>query len=396
MKDNNSVVHVLVAPSEWNYDIHYRRRRLAEYLLKQSTTQKIVWIYPGNTLSHIITRELDNGIIEVAAPRFPWKLRHFGPFSRPLHSQLVRYISKHIAKYPTAKKVLWFTHLYFPGLVDIEAWNKVVYDCSDNWVAQWTNQSYIEAVKSRIYLKILQIAEDDIFKNSGCIFATSEFLYKKAASKTSSPVFLVENGVEFDKFYNALPGHNLKDVPRPRLGYLGAIDVRIDLALLHKLAEQHRNWSIVLIGPMRPHQSIPEDLSFLIKDNNVRWVPGINPDEVPAYIKELDIGLMPYRDLEFNKGVFALKLFEYLACGLPVVGCGLPSTEKYNRDKIYIHTASDPAQFAAACERAISWAGDRESEISRIELAKEADWQRKFDFMVGTALGNIRMDIRKY
>ena len=386
MEDKNSVVHVLVAPSEWKDDLRYRRHRLTEHLLQQSTTQGIAWVCPGIIYSHTRISELPNGVLELVFPEIIPRVGSVMYFCRPLHRWLAGYISRFLMKYPSTKKVLWFTYPAFPGLIDIQAWDTVVYDCSDYWGSPWSDRSSLQAIIQQLYLRSREQAENYILKKSGIIFTTSDFLNEKLASRTSSPVFVVENGVEFDKFYHALPAQNLEPVPRPRLGFVGGMKPKIDFLLLYEIARQYRDWSLVLIGPIERYMPAIGEFRGLVKEENVYWIPGIKPDEVPAYLKELDVGLMPYKELEYNKAVFSLKLFEYLASGLPVVGCGLPSTEKYARDKIYIHTQSEPQQFAAACKKAISWTEDKEAKLSRINLAKEADWHTKFDFMVGTVL----------
>ena len=38
-------------------------------------------------------------------------------------------------------------------------------------------------------------------------------------------------------------------MPRPRLGYAGVIDERIDLPLLDEIAAMRPEWQIVMIGP---------------------------------------------------------------------------------------------------------------------------------------------------
>ncbi len=74
-------------------------------------------------------------------------------------------------------------------------------------------------------------------------------------------------------------------------------------------------------------------------------------------------------------GVFPLKLYEYLACGLPVVGCGLPSTEGRIEEGLYVHTAGRAEAVTRACEQALKWEGYLKK---RREAAKDEDWQEKF------------------
>jgi teichuronic acid biosynthesis glycosyltransferase TuaH len=93
-------------------------------------------------------------------------------------------------------------------------------------------------------------------------------------------------------------------------------------------------------------------------------------------MNSLDVGLMPYREIEYNKAVFPLKFYEYLASGLPVVGCGLPSTERYTQKGIYVHTSNQLSDFSDACAEVLAGNDDTEA---RKEIAAEADWESKLN-----------------
>lgn len=386
MEKKDSVVYLVAAPSAWKDDLRYRRHRLTEHLLQQTSTQRVAWICPGMIRSHRRMSELPNGLFELVFPQIIPRLGSVMYFSRPIHRWLAGHVRTFLTQYPSARKVLWFTCPAFPGLIDIEGWDTVVYDCSDYWGRSWSERSSVQGAVQRLYLRSRKQAEDYILERSDVVFATSGLLKEMVGGRTRTPVLVVENGVEFDRFYRALPTQNLMSVPRPRLGFLGGIKPKIDFSLLHELAGQHRDWSLVLMGPIAGDMSAVKEFRRLVDQENVHWIPGIRPDEVPAYLKELNVGLMPYREQEYNRGVFPLKLFEYLAAGLPVVGCGLPSTEGYARDGIYIHTRAETTAFAAACEQALSWADHAEARASRISLARAADWRGKFDFMLATVM----------
>ena len=53
-------------------------------------------------------------------------------------------------------------------------------------------------------------------------------------------------------------------LPRPRLGYAGVIDERIDTTLIEHLAKSHPNWHIVMVGPVVkiPLETLPRRLEY--------------------------------------------------------------------------------------------------------------------------------------
>jgi teichuronic acid biosynthesis glycosyltransferase TuaH len=141
------------------------------------------------------------------------------------------------------------------------------------------------------------------------------------------------------------------------------------------VAQEKPEWSLVLIGPINDEFSDTPQWNQLLALTNVHYLNQKSPQEIPDYMKGLDVGLLPYADAEFNLGVFPLKLFEYLAAGLPVVGCGLPSTSDYIEDNVYYYSLVH--DFEAMCVKAIEQ-NTPVGKSRRLEMAREADWSGKF------------------
>jgi glycosyltransferase involved in cell wall biosynthesis len=184
------------------------------------------------------------------------------------------------------------------------------------------------------------------------------------------------------------------ELPAPVVGFVGHLGDRIDLRLLEAVADGGR--SLLLVGPRHPRFEL-ERMEKLLARTNVQWV-GRKPFEaLPSYLRAIDVGLVPYADSAFNRGSFPLKTLEYLAAGRGVVATDLPairwlveqaasgpsSTGTDHRPgfgagrKGLIEVASEPADFAAAVERAL--AGGREAEAvgRRRDFAAEHSWARR-------------------
>ncbi len=73
----------------------------------------------------------------------------------------------------------------------------------------------------------------------------------------------------------------------------------------------------IVPGPLR-------DLVYRFRDK-VYMVPPVPHSELSAWIKDADIGLLPYENDDPNVAFCApQKLFDYLACGVPFIGSGRP------------------------------------------------------------------------
>ncbi len=108
------------------------------------------------------------------------------------------------------------------------------------------------------------------------------------------------------------------------LGWVGnAVDHYNNLKILkpvfRDLINQKINFSLVLVGSLSCQKVY--DL-FTMDGLKVEFVDSLDWSRegvVPAIIQKFDIGLMPLKDNEWNRGKCAFKAVEYMACGVPVV-----------------------------------------------------------------------------
>jgi teichuronic acid biosynthesis glycosyltransferase TuaH len=122
---------------------------------------------------------------------------------------------------------------------------------------------------------------------------------------------LIPNGCDLDAFASAGPEPaRLRAVARPRVVFAGAWNGRVDVALVEELAARLPATSIVLIGQVT---------TATPAGPNIHVVGPIPQDEIPAHLWAADVGIIPYRSCSFNDASCPLKMFEYLAAGLPVV-----------------------------------------------------------------------------
>jgi len=74
-------------------------------------------------------------------------------------------------------------------------------------------------------------------------------------------------------------------------------------------------------------------------------------DELPAYCKGFDVGIIPYKIDERMRFVNPLKMREYLSAGLPVVSTAVPEVQRYPE---LVQVASTADEWVAAIERALA------------------------------------------
>ena len=140
-----------------------------------------------------------------------------------------------------------------------------------------------------------------------------------------------------------------RDLPRPRLGYYGVIDERLDLELIDRVAVARPDWQIVMIGPV-----VKIDAARLPRRANIHWLGGRGYGELPAYLGGWDVALMPFAINEATRYISPTKTPEYLAGGRPVVSTPVADVvADYGRLDAVGIAGTAPA-FVAACEKAMA------------------------------------------
>ena len=181
----------------------------------------------------------------------------------------------------------------------------------------------------------VQAMEQAILRRADLVLVTSAPLL--ASKREFQPnTHLVPNGVDFAAFAAALAYPHapaaLASVPHPRLGFVGAINEKVDLHLLSALAAADRTWQIVLVGPVTLRYNL-DDLDALRSQPNVHFIGALPVAQVPHAIAACDVCLMPYKINPWTHHISPLKLYEYLAIGRPIVSTAIPAVTDSSETK---------------------------------------------------------------
>jgi uncharacterized SAM-binding protein YcdF (DUF218 family)/glycosyltransferase involved in cell wall biosynthesis len=257
----------------------------------------------------------------------------------------------------------------------------VVYYCADDFAATSAGARRVGP------------SEEALCRRADLVFVTSQRLYDKAA-RVSARVHLFPAGVDFEKFDAVRRGNDdvpadLKSLPRPIIGYVGAVHQWVDLPLVAATADAMPQASIVLVGPAQV------DVSSLAAHPNVVLLGARPHDQVPAYVKAFDVALVPYVRSEFTDSVYPVKLNEYLAMGVPVVATDLPEMRRFNDDHRHVlKIASRPEDFIAHVRSALADGHPADAE-QRVDVARANSWAERLERMsalIGDALQRRSQD----
>jgi glycosyltransferase involved in cell wall biosynthesis len=183
--------------------------------------------------------------------------------------------------------------------------------------------------------------------------------------------YFVPNGVDFMAHAAQSPEpEDLRSIPRPRIGYTGWLKKQLDWDLLENLTSRHPDWSFVFVGSVR-HPDLEERVKQIGRLSNVHILGGKSSADLARYPQHFDVCLMPYRNNEYTRYIYPLKLHEYLASGTATVGTPIRSLEAFQS---VIELATEPSEWSAAIENALT-DNSPDRRLARQAVAKEHDWE---------------------
>lgn len=217
------------------------------------------------------------------------------------------------------------------------------------------------------------VSENELLKKSDLVICTSKQLYeeKKLINKHT---YFIPNAADIVLSTKALdvnlPIHeSLKGIKKPIIGYLGAIERRMDYELLIKVIKLNPNKSFVFAGPIS-REFIPDNFLEL---RNVFFPGRIPYDEMPAMLKGFDVALIPFKVDSVSRTIFPLKLFEYLGAGKPVVATDFnPDLKDFTKDVVVY--CNDAISFSDAINDCLI---SKDDNKKRIALAEENTWEKR-------------------
>jgi hypothetical protein len=211
------------------------------------------------------------------------------------------------------------------------------------------------------------IAEAEILKRANLVITTSETLYQEKLPYNKNTHW-VPSGVDESWFESYVSTREIENLPGPRIGFFGAIDHRLDLKLIASLANQHKDWTFVLMGTVRC------DISVLQDKQNIRILGPKPHSELARYVSGLDVVFLPYVLDDFTRHIQPAKLYECLAIGIPVVATRLPSLEPLGR---FVHLADGAEAFESALVDAVE-EDEPELQRERQEIARKNSWGDRY------------------
>jgi UDP-galactopyranose mutase len=168
-------------------------------------------------------------------------------------------------------------------------------------------------------------------------------------------------------------------LPRPRFGFYGVIDERMDLEMIAAVADAHPEWSIVMVGPV-----VKIDPADLPHRANIHYLGGKTYEELPAYLGGWDVALMPFAINDSTKFISPTKTPEYLAGARPVVSTPITDVIRHYGDLQSVFIADGSEAFIKGCEQALALVRGGDEWLNEVDLKlANLSWDITYARMAG-------------
>lgn len=293
----------LVCFSHLRWDFVYQR---PNHLMVRAARDRRVYFVEepratgGRPRLNIVAR----GGVTIVTPMLPESL---SPAERP--SALAALMDSLVASERIRQPLLWYyTPMALPWTSHLAAGFRV-YDSMDNLLG------------FRGAPPDLLLLEDKLLEAADLVFCGGASLHERMQTRHAHS-YCFPSSVDVPHFERARVSANepadQAHIGRPRVGYAGVIDERLDLGLILEVAESRPGWQIILMGPIAKLE--PGELPSAA---NIHQLGLKAYGELPAYLAGWDIGWMPFARNDATRFISPTKTPEYLAAGLAVVSTSI-------------------------------------------------------------------------
>jgi glycosyltransferase involved in cell wall biosynthesis len=221
-----------------------------------------------------------------------------------------------------------------------------------------------------------------LVERADLLIATAKVMVDEYPESERKRVRELPNGVDLELFTQAQPEpEELADIPHPRIGYMGAVNHKVDVHTIAETARAHPDWHWVLVGNVLSGPACGAD--WLRDWDACRELPNVHVlgsrpyAKTPAYVQAMDVNTMCYRwnaSGWWTSG-YPLKMHEALAVGKPVIGSPIQHVAAFRH---VIDLAATVEEWTAAIERAIV-SGGVSTPAERLAVARQNTWTSRVD-----------------
>lgn len=228
----------------------------------------------------------------------------------------------------------------------------------------------------------IALLEAELLARADVVFTGGHSLYEAKKARHGN-IHAVPSSVDAAHFARdpSAPSADPADqasIAHPRAGFFGVIDERMDMDLVRRLATLRPDVQFIMVGPV-----VKIAPSRCPLAPNIHWLGGRTYAELPAYLHNWDVGLMPFALNAATRFISPTKTPEYLAAGLPVVSTAIRDVVRPYGERGLVEIAASADEAAHALDRAIASARTPAWRDAVAHHLSTTSWDRTWAFMWG-------------
>lgn len=263
------------------------------------------------------------------------------------------------------ENIFWY---YTPMALEYTAFfspKVIIYDCMDQLAA------FKNAPPALLKL------EKDLFKKADIAFTGGQSLYE-AKKHYHHSVHCFPSSIDKKHFGRAAADltdpEDQKLITQPRAGFFGVIDERFDIDLLKEISSLLPDWSFVIVGP-----TAKIDPVTLPQAENIHYLGIKKYAELPGYLSNWDVAIMPFALNESTKFISPTKTPEYLAAGKKVVSTAVHDVVHPYEDLGLVSIGRSSREFADQIKSSLE--KDQQWEEKVQEYLQDFSWDHTYEQM---------------
>jgi glycosyltransferase involved in cell wall biosynthesis len=255
---------------------------------------------------------------------------------------------------------IYVDNIFYHGLLDLIRPQKILFRVMDFHPGFPGWEGKVKGIASKIARK----ADVTFYTATGLLRYIEGLGAKKAEYLPNGIDLSLFNIMEQDKVTLKIP---FSDSKSPKVVYVGSLDKWMDWSLIERMAKVLPNFIFDFYGPIT-NVHIPDQVKGL---NNLTFKGVIKHSELPTLFRAYDIGIIPFDTINYKalvENINPLKLYEYMAAGLPVVSMHWPEIENIHSK---IHLAESAEQFIHQLKSVADNLNNNEEKKSYVPASKE-------------------------
>ena len=302
----------------------------------------------------------------------PWRLRRHDPVSiRGAERGFAAYdraLERAVRRLGLHDPVVITSHPLLAGFAELSWARAVTFYATDDWAAhpgfdRWRHTFGEAYTRTR--------------RHGRRVAAVSSVILERL--DPAGPSAVIPNGLDPGEWIGeAIVPDWVGSAPRPLLVYAGMLDSRIDRKWLLALARAFSTATIALVGLVAD----ADHLAPLRALPNIRFTGMLPRGPVTGLIRAADVGLLPHVASPLTASMSPLKLFEYLAAGLPVAGTDLAPVRALEHPRVVL--VAPGGEFVGGVRAALGLGAAPEHE--RLQFVEHNSWRLRHEQLLDLAL----------